>query len=106
MILNNLATAIVRSGARSPEDALTLANQTLMLIPDHPDALATRGEVYVAMKRWNDAIADLTEALKLRKDSLLVHHLLVTAYRELSEPKMQELHLKRIEELTLRNPAD
>jgi tetratricopeptide (TPR) repeat protein len=106
MILNNLATAIVRSGARSKEDALTLANQTLMLIPDHPDALSTRGEVYVAMKRWNDAVADLTEALKLRKDSLLVHQLLVTAYRELSEPKMQELHLKRIEELMARNPAD
>ena len=106
MILNNLATAIVRSGARSPEDALTLANQTLMLIPDHPDALSTRGEVYVAMKRWNDAVADLTEALKLRKDSLLVHQLLATAYRELSEPKMQELHLKRVEELSSRSPSD
>jgi tetratricopeptide (TPR) repeat protein len=78
----------------------------LNLIPDHPDALSTRGEVYVAMKRWNDAVADLTEALKLRKDNLLAHQLLATAYRELSEPKMQELHLKRIEELSSRSLSD
>jgi Tfp pilus assembly protein PilF len=58
------------------------------------------------MKRWNDAVADLTEALKLRKDNLLVHQLLATAYQELSEPKMQELHLKRVEELSSRSPSD
>lgn len=84
---------------------LALANQTLKLIPDHPDALSTRGEVYVAMERWNDAVADLTEALKLRKDSVLIHQLLEHAYQALSEPKLHELHRKRVEELKPQNTS-
>ncbi len=79
MILNNLAIAIIPGDGDSKERALELANRTLTILPDHPDAITTRGEIYVAIERWDDAIADLTQALSLRRNSFRVHRLLEKA---------------------------
>jgi len=99
MILNNLAIAIIRGGGDSKERALELANRTLTILPDHPDAITTRGEIYVAMERWDDAIADLTQALNLRRNSFLVHRLLEKAYTGLSDFEMAAKHCERAVEL-------
>lgn len=99
MILNNLAIAIIRGGGDSQDRALELANRTLTILPDHPDAIATRGEIYVAMERWDDAIADLTQALELRGNSSLVHRLLEKAYTGLSDLEMAAKHGERAAEL-------
>lgn len=99
MVLNNLATAIIRSGGDSKDRALQLANETLTLLPDHPDALSTRGEVYVAMERWPDAIADLTQSLKHRSNSAELHRLLEKAYLGINDAQMAADHRKRAEEL-------
>lgn len=99
MVLNNLATAIVRSGRDSKDRALKLANETLTLLPDHPDALSTRGEVYVAMERWPDAIADLTQSLQHRAKSAELHRLLEKAYLGINDAQMAADHRKRAEEL-------
>ncbi len=99
MILNNLATAIVRGGRDSNDRALQLANETLNLLPDHPDALSTRGEVYVAMERWSDAIADLTQSLQHRAQSAELHRLLEKAYLGVKDNQMAAEHRKRAEEL-------
>ncbi|MBC7966632.1 MAG: exosortase [Fuerstia sp.] len=99
MILNNLATAIVRGGDNNNERALQLANETLALVPDHPDALSTRGEIYVAMERWQDAVADLTESLKLRSNSAELHRLLEKAYTGLPDLEMAEKHRQRASDL-------
>lgn len=105
MILNNLATAIVRGKGDSDDRALELANQTLALLPDHPDALSTRGEVYVAMKRWPDAIADLTQSLKLRQNSAELHRLLEVAYSAMNDQQMAEEHRQRAMALEQSAPA-
>lgn len=102
MILNNLALAILRDhGFRDDklDRALKLANETLAILPDHPDALSTRGEIYVAMKSWQDAVSDLTESLKLRRNSAELHRLLETAYTGLPDPQMAEEHRQRAIEL-------
>jgi tetratricopeptide (TPR) repeat protein len=99
MILNNLATAIVRGGKYNNDLALQLANETLVIVPDHPDALSTRGEIYVAMERWQDAVADLTESLKLRSNSAELHRLLEKAYTGLPDLQMAEKHRQRASEL-------
>jgi predicted Zn-dependent protease len=99
MILNNLATAIIRGGGDSNDRALQLANETLALLPDHPDALSTRGEVYVAMERWSDAIADLTQSLQHRAQSVELHRLLEKAYLGINDTQMAAEHGKRAEEL-------
>ena len=106
MILNNLAIAIIRSDAGSKGKALERANETLALLPDHPDALATRGEIYVAMERWPEAIADLTESLKLRSRNAEVHRLLEKAYTGLPDPQMAEEHRQRASELEAAEVAD
>ena len=84
MMLNNLAVAIIGSG-RSKDQALQLANKTLALLPDHSDALATRGEIYIVMERWSDAIADLKESASLRNNNAAVHRLLERAYTGLPD---------------------
>jgi tetratricopeptide (TPR) repeat protein len=99
MIVNNLAIAIIRSGGDSKQRALDLANTTLTLLPDHPDALSTRGEIYVAMEEWDHAIADLTQALKLRSNSFVVHRLLEKAYNGQSDFPMAAKHGERAVEL-------
>ena len=101
MIVNNLAISIIRGGGDSKERALDLANTTLTLLPDHPDALSTRGEVYVAMEQWDNAIADLTQALKLRGNSFVVHRLLERAYNGQSDFAMAAKHGERAVELEL-----
>jgi exosortase len=101
MIVNNLAIAIIRGGGDSKERALDLANTTLTLLPDHPDALSTRGEVYVAMEQWDKAIVDLTQALKLRGNSVVVHRLLEKAYNGQSDFPMAAKHGERAVELEL-----
>jgi uncharacterized protein HemY len=78
---------------------LQLANETLILLPDHPDALSTRGEVFVAMERWPDAIADLTQSLHHRAKSAELHRLLEKAYLGISDTQMANDHRKRAEEL-------
>jgi exosortase len=99
MILNNLATAIVRGGGDSKDRALQLANETLTLLPDHPDALSTRGEIYVAMERWPDAIADLTQSLQHRGKSAELHRLLEKAYLGINDNQMAADHGNRAKEL-------
>lgn len=99
MVLNNLATAIVRGQGDTNDRALQLANETLTLLPDHPDALSTRGEVYLAMERWPEAIADLTQSLQHRAKSAELHRLLEKAYLGIDDAQMATEHRQRAEEL-------
>lgn len=75
-VLNNLALAMVRNDAEAGEEALSLINQALAMLPDNPDLLSTRGEIHVARQQWNLALADLSASLEHRPDSVLIHRLL------------------------------
>lgn len=99
MVLNNLATALVRGRPDERERALQIAEQTLALIPENADAMATRGEIYVRMGRWNDALKDLTQAIQVRNQSPEIHRLLEETYRALKDEKMADVHRRRAEEL-------
>ena len=99
MVLNNLATALVRGRPNERERVLQIAEQTLELIPENADAMATRGEVYVRMGRWNDALKDLTQAIQVRNQSPEIHRLLEETYRAMKDEKMADVHRRRAEEL-------
>jgi tetratricopeptide (TPR) repeat protein len=99
MILNNLAIALVRMDPRDPDRALQSVEQALVLSPEHPDLLSTRGEVFVALERWPEAAADLKKALKQRPNSIETHRLLIEVYTALSEPGQAEYHRRRVTEL-------
>lgn len=99
MILNNLAIATLRTDPTAAETALVLANLTLEKLPNNPDALSTRGEIYVALGRWHEGIADLMDALKVRPATSEWHRLLEKAYTQSSDPKMAAEHASRAAEL-------
>jgi len=99
MILNNLAIATVRTDPNAAEAALVLANQTLKTLPNNPDALSTRGEIYVALGRWHEGIADLMDAMKVRPATAEWHRLLEKAYTATSDPEMAAEHARRASEL-------
>ena len=99
MILNNLAIATVRSPNGDPGKALELANRTLDQLPRNPDVLSTRGEIYLALGRWNEAVADLTEALKNRPPNAEIHRLLQKAYSGIPDADMAAEHGRKAAEL-------
>lgn len=99
MILNNLALAVIRGRPSQAADALRYANETLALLPGNGDALTTRGEVHLAMKKFDNALADLTESLKNRPGTADVHQLLALAYKGLGDEQMAQEHAKRAAEL-------
>lgn len=90
VVLNNLALATVRNPAGSAQDALTLINQALELVPGNPELLSTRGEIFVTMQRWSDARRDLEESVSIRGGRPKVHRLLQKVWLGLNEPDRAE----------------
>ena len=68
VILNNLAILGVRgpnADQSSREDALKLIDEALQMQPDHPELLATRGEILLALDRPRSAIVALQRSFEL-----------------------------------------
>ncbi|MEY3457160.1 MAG: hypothetical protein RL215_317 [Planctomycetota bacterium] len=99
VVLNNLALATLRGRPGQIAEALRYANETLALVPRNGDALATRGEIHLSMKKFDNALADLSESLRNRPGSAAVHRLLEIAYRGLGDEQMAQEHAKRAAEL-------
>ena len=94
--LNNLAIAKTRGEPRDLQKALELVNQTLLKLPDNPDILATRGEIYVRLERWEDASRDLQQALLLRPDSKEIHQFLEQVCIALKDGNGAEKHRQEL----------
>lgn len=99
MVLNNLATAMIRSDQQTADEALKLVNNALEKLPDHPDILSSRGEILLAMEQWPQAVTDLRHALTVQQDNAELHRLLEQAYRGLPDPAMADEHKRRAEAL-------
>ena len=80
LILNNLAIAMVRSNPPQTEQALEHVEQSLSILPDNPDILSTRAEVFIARNNLRAAIADLERSVQARPDRPTTHRLLAIAY--------------------------
>ncbi|MEI7701027.1 MAG: tetratricopeptide repeat protein [Planctomycetia bacterium] len=99
VVLNNLAVAIIRGEPEEKERALGQINQAMALVPENSDILTTRGEIYVAMERWEDALKDLARALELREGNFETHQMLERTYRGLGNAEKADQHQKRAEEI-------
>lgn len=99
MVLNNLALALTRDSISDPERALGLAEDALKILPDHPDVLSTRAEVFIAMERWEDARHDLEVSLPSRPKSVNCHRLLAQVCDKMGDDSLAEKHRKLISEL-------
>jgi tetratricopeptide (TPR) repeat protein len=98
-ILNNLAMAQLREGKADLNSILDLSNSALKSVPDNPDFLSTRAEIYIALKRWQEALADLLKALPTRTGDGSLHLLLSKVYSELGDSAMAEQHAARATEI-------
>ena len=102
MVLNNLALAIVRqdpSDAAGVQRALDLVTEVLRILPDHPDGLSTRAEIYMAMERWEAARGDLEKSLLKQPDNRTSRELIAKVYDALNEPALAEEHRRILKEL-------
>ncbi|MCA9291674.1 MAG: tetratricopeptide repeat protein, partial [Phycisphaerales bacterium] len=63
--MNNLAIVLVRAGTAC-EEALTLCDGALRLMPDQPDMLDTRAQVLQCLGRYDEARASLERAIAQR----------------------------------------
>jgi len=91
-IRNNLAVSLVRADAADAREALELIEGALEQQPGHPDLLVTRGEVYVALGQWPEAVESLTAALPFRRGDPELQRLLERASLALrDEPRSEQL---------------
>ncbi|HAV34628.1 MAG TPA: hypothetical protein DCX79_21725, partial [Planctomycetaceae bacterium] len=91
VLSNNLALAIVRAERRDLySKALTHADHAIRLMPGNHQALATRGEVYLAIGNPRLALIDLQNALALRPDYVETLQLLARCYEVTGDPETAE----------------
>jgi len=64
--------------------ALAIIESVLVKLPNNPSFRETRGEIYVRMGRWQEAVADLEFALPLLASKQGTHKALAEAYRGLA----------------------
>jgi tetratricopeptide (TPR) repeat protein len=92
IILNNLAVAMVRSSPPTPEKALDYVERSLVLLPENPDLLSTRAEIYLARNNLRAAIADLEKSVQVRPDRPTTHRLLATTYEATGKGDLARHH--------------
>lgn len=104
MIQNNLAIALIRGNSGQLTRAFDLVDRAIRQLPENPDLLSTKAEIYVAMRRWPEALAELNRALPQRRNSIVVHQLLEQVYTEMNELEMARRHRETL--ATLKSTAD
>ena len=109
MLLNNLAVALVRNGGgENAVTALQLLNKARELDPASADVLASRGEVRLLLRDWNQAREDLQESLRLNPNQPGVHRMLAAVWDGLgltSKARVERRTADLLESGLLRNPG-
>ena len=90
-ILNNLAWVFLRDESEDVERARLTVDMALQLAPNQPHIRYTRGNVFIRLQQWNEAIEDLEFALAAL-DTPAAHELLAEAYEQLGDPANAALH--------------
>ena len=89
---NNLASIWSTSEPLQLGNALKAANRAIGLNPD-PNFYDTRGQIFVKLQRWEDAINDLEFALSGSIPNLAdAHRSLATCYDALGKPEQAQAH--------------
>lgn len=98
-VANNLAWILTHQKKPDPDRALAVIETVLERHPQIPRFRDTRGEIYLAMERWDDAIRDLEFALVTLKDDPRIHQSLAKAYTARGQKALAAGHLKEAERL-------
>ncbi len=102
-LLNNLAHAIYVSESPDLERALRYANEANTIEPNHPFLHETRGQIYLKMKRYTDAIADLEVALNAPELRAQAREALAQAYEATGQTEIAKRQREMIQQGALAN---
>ena len=78
------------------------ANEALRLAPEHPEILATRGEILFHLEDYEAATADLEKALKALQRRSDLHQLLAECYDEAGLTSLADIHREKAEQTSSR----
>jgi tetratricopeptide (TPR) repeat protein len=89
---NNYAWALSQPPEPRYEEALEAVNRALKIQPNEARFRETRGQVMVALGRWEQAVLDLEYALNGITDAGPLHIALATAYENLGLAELAAVH--------------
>ncbi len=93
---NNLAWALSQEPDADLDAALAAAHRALELMPNQSRFLETRGQIYVSLGMWREAVADLEVALNGMPNAEKIHASLATAYDALGQSDMAAIHRQQM----------
>jgi tetratricopeptide (TPR) repeat protein len=96
VIPNNLAWQLAFTPGGDLNRALNLCELALKQAPDSPQVIETRGQIFVKMKRWKEAIADLEFALSRNPEEVQTKEALIEAYEALEMMDIADRYKKQI----------
>ena len=95
-VLNNMAWMYMQSKNPRYEDAYAIATKAIGLLPGNhpltPSVYETRGQILVRLKRYEEALNDLTLALPYMKNNKKLHESLAKTYSELGQTALADEH--------------
>ncbi|MEZ6100099.1 MAG: hypothetical protein R3E01_14120 [Pirellulaceae bacterium] len=94
--LNNLAWVLANCEPYDLQKSILLSNHAIELVPDAYRYRETRGQTYVRLKLWNEAIADLEFALNGMPEDKNIHAALATAYDAVGKPALAKAHREAV----------
>jgi tetratricopeptide (TPR) repeat protein len=90
---NNLAWLLAHDEENpQPERALVLINSVLESRPDQLSYVETRGQIYVRLGRWEEALDDLERALPRYNYTVEIHESLAKVYENLGQASLAQKH--------------
>jgi tetratricopeptide (TPR) repeat protein len=92
ILLNNMAWALAHSEKPDLEQALRLVNTALQRAPAQLRFRETRGQILAKMGKHEEALADLTAALRVLSGNPTLHKTLAETYRQLGYLAMAAEH--------------
>ncbi len=90
--VNNLAYLLSNHEPRDLNQALQTVNRAIQLQPENPHYLETRGQIYIEMERWQEAVTDLEVALNGLPGKREIHASLAKAYQQLGDDGTARMH--------------
>jgi tetratricopeptide (TPR) repeat protein len=89
---NNLAWVLLQTPNPPLEKALVASNKALAVSPKDFRFRQTRGEIFLKLGRWKEAIDDLEYALNGAPDATTIHQSLAQAYEALGNQELASVH--------------
>lgn len=102
-IANNFAWVLATTTPSEQEKALKIIDMVIEKAPFASQYRDTRGQIYLQMGRYQDALADLEFALKEMSESRSLHRALQKCYDNLDMKEMALVHKEFADKLTERN---